>query len=138
MNILNIYLVLNSLFSFIKGVKPFYIMTRKELEDELVSRGLMWREIMGKGKNQLVMQLGEILGGVQRVPALLFGKPQCPLDEIGLQNYEMCPCEPLHNIKGHIKNILTELPRRFEEGKQLAFVDKQQLRGCDYRKKWSS
>ena len=56
-------------------------------------------------------------------------------------NYEVLPTEPLHDIKEHIANVLTELPSHFENEEKNAFQDiiecslggKEKLRGCDYR-----
>ena len=57
-----------------------------------------------------------------------------------LGNYEVLPTEPLHDMKEHIANVLTELPSHLENEKN-AFQDiieyslggKEKLRGCDYR-----
>ena len=56
-------------------------------------------------------------------------------------NYEVLPTEPLHDIKEHIANVLTELPSHLENEEKNAFQDiiecslggKEKLRGCDYR-----
>ena len=56
-------------------------------------------------------------------------------------NYEVLPSEPLHDIKEHIANVLTELPSHLEKEEKNAFQDiiecslggKEKLRGCDYR-----
>ena len=103
---------------------------------------MLYREIIDKNRQDLDTQLREMLGGVQRVPALLFGRPHQPLEEVNLERYEVCPCEPLHDVKGHIKNILTELPKHLHPGepkefvkaREIVFEDKQQYRGYEYRK----
>lgn len=51
------------------------------------------------------------------------------------------PTEPLHDIKEHIANVLTELPSHLDNEEKNAFQDiiecslggKGKLRGCDYR-----
>lgn len=56
-------------------------------------------------------------------------------------NYEVLPTEPLHDVKEHIANVLTELPSHLEKDEKIAFQDiiecsfagKEKLRGCDYR-----
>ena len=56
-------------------------------------------------------------------------------------NYEVLPTEPLHDVKEHIANVLTELPSHLEKDEKIAFRDiiecsfagKEKLRGCDYR-----
>ena len=32
-----------------------------------------------------------------------------PLTELGLERYEISPVEPLHDVKGHLSNIIEEL-----------------------------
>ena len=56
-------------------------------------------------------------------------------------NYEVLPTQPLHDVKEHIANVLTELPSHLEKDEKIAFQDviecsfvgKEKLRGCDYR-----
>ena len=56
-------------------------------------------------------------------------------------DYEVLPTEPLHDVKEHIANVLTELPSHLEKDENSAFQDiiecsfagKEKLRGCDYR-----
>ena len=56
-------------------------------------------------------------------------------------NYEVLPSEPLHDVKEHIANVLTELPSHLEKDEnsefqdiiECAFAGKEKLRGCDYR-----
>ena len=38
-------------------------------------------------------------------------------------NYEVLPSEPLHDIKEHIANVLTELPSHLENEEKNAFQD---------------
>ena len=53
----------------------------------------------------------------------------------------MLPTEPLHDIKEHIDNVLTELPPHLEKEEKNALNEiiecslggKEKLRGCDYR-----
>ena len=47
---------------------------------------------------------------VQRVLSLLVTKPEQPLTELNLDTYTILDCEPLHDLKGHLTNILEELP----------------------------
>lgn len=55
-------------------------------------------------------------------------------------NYEVLPTEPLHDVKEHIANVLTELPAHLEKEEndefqniiQCTFAGKEKLRGCDY------
>jgi len=56
-------------------------------------------------------------------------------------NYEVLPTEPLHDVKEHIANVLTELPSHLEKDEKIIafqdiieclFAGKEKLRGCDY------
>ena len=81
------------------------------------------------------------MNGIQRVPALMYNDAFKSLEEVNLQNYEILPCEPLHDITGHIKNLFAELPTHLpKEEKKLfnttvhaSFDGKDCKRGCDYR-----
>ena len=44
--------------------------------------------------------IAQSLKGAQRVPSLLITDPE----------YTILNCEPLHDLKGHLKHLLTELP----------------------------
>ena len=58
-----------------------------------------------------------------------------------IKGYEVCPSEPLHDLKGHISNmwiIIREfltVPELeiFEEVHTAIFGDKDKHKGCDYR-----
>ena len=54
--------------------------------------------------------LDDILHGVVRVPALLLPNPTQTLASLNLQKYEVLASEPLHDLKGHLINIIMELP----------------------------
>ena len=47
--------------------------------------------------------------GIVNVPALLQGVPDKSLHNFSLENYEISPVEPLHDVKGHISNLLDEI-----------------------------
>ncbi len=89
-------------------LRPFHTLKIKDLKDELQARGV---QIMnGVKKHELQMELDEILRGVIRVPALLLANPLECLQSLGLERYEVMASEPLHDLKGHIMNLITELP----------------------------
>lgn len=50
------------------------------------------------------------------MPALLLTNPTQNLSDINLDKYEVVASEPLHDIKGHIINIISELPHILPEG----------------------
>lgn len=119
------------------GLKPFHGMSTNELTRELKARKLN----STGSKPVLEARLREELGGIQRVPALLFGCQEAKLADLNLENYEIACSEPLHDIKEHIKNITTELPYHLTEDEKIAFNEhsdnanksKVQMRGSDYR-----
>ena len=92
-------------------------------------------------KKDLEVELGEILGGVQRVPALLINNHRTPIADTNLHSYEVLPGESLHDVKGHIKNLLDELKfqvednvrKHYEDAYEVAIGDKDALRGSDLR-----
>ena len=48
--------------------------------------------------------------GIQRVPSLLYEKPDAELSEYNLENYEVLLNEPMHDISNYIKNLFEEIP----------------------------
>ena len=63
----------------------------------------------GKLKPELVEIFDDLRKGIVNVPALLQGTPEASLKSLGLEIYEIAPTEPLHDIKGHISNLIEEL-----------------------------
>ena len=63
------------------------------------------------------------------------------MEDLNLERYEILPCEPLHDIVGHIKNLYEEIPVHltssekaiFTNLKNATFEGKDSKRGCDYR-----
>lgn len=58
----------------------------------------------------------DILRGVVRVPAVLLTDPSCSLLSLNLDRYEVVASEPLHDLKGHFINLITELPYVLPDG----------------------
>ena len=87
-------------------LKPLEGLLVADLREELKVRNIT---IDGKKKPQLQLELTELLQGGQRVPTLLSQNPTKSLSSLNLQNYEILDCEPLHDLKGHHYNLLTEL-----------------------------
>lgn len=78
---------------------------------------------------------------MQRVPSLLLQNPSQTLQEINLQNYTIMDCEPLHDLKGHLSNLLEEFPKLLDESLARGVTavihadlgTKETKRGGDYR-----
>jgi len=64
------------------GVKPFQNLCLKELEDECQAHGLPFPA--GARKNELQEILKEEMGGIQRVPAMMFFDQDSSLEAINL------------------------------------------------------
>ena len=60
--------------------------------------------------------------GIQMVPSILFNCPDGDLNLIGLENYEILACEPLHDIENHIKNVFEEIPHMADKKKITYFI----------------
>ncbi len=88
-------------------LKPFDGLSAAQIKEELRARGVF--DLTGN-KNQLTVRLQNELLGVQRVPSFLVTKPEQPWTELNLDTYTILDCEPLHDLKGHLTNILEELP----------------------------
>ena len=88
-------------------LKPFANLSKEQLREELRMRGVF--DLSGK-KQELAAKLQKLLCGVQRVPTMLINNPSQPLSELNLESYTVLDSEPLHDLKGHLINLLTELP----------------------------
>ena len=94
----------------------------------------------GKRKPQMQQMLDDIQKGVSNVPALLQQTPQASLQSLHLGVYEVFPTEPLHDLKGHVRNIMEETKKR-ASGETLGVLkhiektafSKCTLRCSDYR-----
>ena len=67
-------------------------------------------------KPVLQEMLEQLLQGVASVPALLLTNPTQSLSSLNIDKYEVVASEPLHDLKGHIINLLTELPHILPPG----------------------
>ena len=75
------------------------------------------------------------------MPSLLINNPTQPLSELNLQDYTILDCEPLHDLKGHLGHLLSELPSKVDQSlstdiKEVLHVHlerKETKRGGDYR-----
>lgn len=63
-----------------------------------------------KTKKEVEAVLTDTLKGVQRVPSILITNPTKSPSDLHLQHYTVLGSEPLHDLKGHLSNVVTELP----------------------------
>ena len=85
----------------------------------------------------MLTKLKTEMHGIQRVPSLFFNCPDGDLNFMGLDNYEILACEPLHDIGNHIKILFEEIPHHMTEKKVTDFIGavfsgKESKRGVDY------
>lgn len=85
-------------------IRPFDGLKVAELRRELQARGV----VDTTATKQIL--LNKTLRGVASVPALLLTNPVQNLSSLNLGRYEVVASEPLHDLKGHIINLLVELP----------------------------
>ncbi len=88
-------------------LKPFDKLLLSDLKVELTTRGIDTSNLQ---KPQMQERLKDELKGAQRVPSLLVTNPTQSLKNVNLANYEILDCEPLHDIKGHLTNLIQEIP----------------------------
>lgn len=93
-------------------VTPFKNLKVEEIRSELRSRQLY--DNLDCTKPILQEELRTILKGVHRVPTLLLTNPTQPLSELNLHRYTILNSEPLHDLKGHLSNLLMEIPHLLE------------------------
>ena len=118
-------------------LKPLDGLRIQELRKELESRGYQTGDQL---KPQLQETLTELLAGAQRVPTILILNPTQPLSNLNLSRYEVLDCEPLHDIKGHLHNLLPEIPHLLppdlkQQSKRLldTTIPKQKVSGAALR-----
>ena len=120
-------------------ILAFQKLTKDDIRRELRARGVPVDDEMKKDELHLI--LDNTLRGVARVPALLITNPAQSLQSLGLQRYEVVANEPLHDLKGHITNLITELPHILKdesatECSQLmeSCLSKEKKSGADLRR----
>ena len=119
-------------------MRPFEQLNHCQLKEELRARQIY---NFGTTKKDAWEKLHDSLRGVRRVPSLLMNNPTQKIEISNLQSYTILECEPLHDVKGHLSNILEELPYLLEiehavKCKELLDVDlfkKDTKTGADYR-----
>lgn len=103
------YMYMKNALTFVcnlTGIKPMENLKVQELRTELEKRG---QSTYRKRKPELERDFDDLRRGIVDVPALLQGVPHTPLEEISLERYEISPVEPLHDVKGHLSNLMDEL-----------------------------
>ena len=120
------------------GVNPLDNLKAQELHDEITARG---RDAGHCTKPQLQKIFNEMRNGIANVPALLQVKPREELKNLNLQHYEILSTEPMHDLKGHLSNMIDEC-LHIATNEVVAMLtkirdtvlSKDTLRASDYRK----
>ena len=87
------------------NVRPLDKLLLTDLKKELSLRDL---PVAGKKKPALEKDYDDIRLGINNFPALLQGNPEATLESLNIHHYEVSPTEPLHDLKGHLGNIVDE------------------------------
>ena len=121
------------------GIKPLDGLSKCQLQHEIQARGSNASPTMTKLKLQ--HEFHALRKGINNFPALLTSNPQTSLEEINLQQYEISACEPLHDFKGHMANLVEEIKHmvvgnaKSEVTKVISVtLGKDTLRCVDYQK----
>ena len=121
-----------------KQTCPFSKLSRAELKQELKSRNVNL-EYTKDTKKDLLPTLKKELRGAKRVPILLLNNLlTIDLKNLGLSKYDLSMVECMHDVAGHIDNILVELPHHLKtddkkvvnEMLQVYYAEKDKKRCC--------
>ena len=121
-----------------KKINPLNDLRIADLRCELQTRGI---STCGKKRVELDKELLQLQKGISNIPALLQPTPEMTLSSAKLENYEVCPTEPLHDLKGHFSALITAASSIAEEEVSVilnevkeSVLNKNTLRCSDYRK----
>ena len=119
-------------------INPLSNLKVSELRKELEKHGV---NIKNKRKIQLQQEMENLQKGISNVPCILLSFPKISLRSINLKSYEVFPTEPLHDLRGHARNLIDEVTK-LAKGENLkvlkkiesTVLNKSTLRCSDYRK----
>ena len=116
----------------LNNLHMFSKLKKHEVEIELQERNIKY--YCEKKGDELQQKLRSEMHGIQRVPALLFTEPEVSPEKLLFESYEILPCEPLHDVKGHILNHVKNKKEKLLQ-KTIDYVmgGKKCKRGVDYR-----
>ena len=77
-----------------------------------------------KGTKEVERILKDNLSGLSQAPAMTFGNTTASLKDLNLERYEISPVEPLHDLKGPIKNVWEILPLHLTPRVKELFLEK--------------
>ena len=74
-------------------------------------------------KDELEAKYENVMTGIHHLPGILYESRKTNLNEVGLDDYEILPVEPLHTIAGHIKNIYQAMPSNLTKQEKQELED---------------
>ena len=90
---------------------------------------------------ELDKELAQLQKGTSNLPALLQTTPEATLESCNLSYYEVLPAKPLHDLKGHLSDIIPAAAgiaknetHAMINDIQVSILSKTTLRCSDYRK----
>ena len=95
------------------NVHYFSNLKKDDIKCELIDRKVKFN-LDAPVKNLRELLIDEMYG-IQRLPALMFTKPNASLKELNLERYEILNNEPLHDLSNHVKNLYEEIPSHFHK-----------------------
>lgn len=115
------------------------ILAKAELEAELSGHRL--KPVLTQTKKEMQVEFDSLRKGITTLPALLTSDPERDITEMNIRHYEVSPCEPLHDFKGHMSNVIGEIKKQVTSNTKAevekvttAMLGKDTLRCVDYRK----
>ena len=93
------------------NTKYFTNLKKDDIKCELIDRKVKFN--LDAPVTDLRELLVDEMHGIQRLPALMFTKPDASLKDLNLEQYEILNNEPLHDLSNHTKNLYEELPSHF-------------------------
>lgn len=102
------------------SVSPFNRMKKVEYEKECTKRKICYD---GDKLEDVKAAFTEHMAGVVRVPSYRFKNPDFTFSNHYMSLFEISPAAPLHDVKGHISHVLTEIEYILEGGKYIALFE---------------
>ncbi|XP_066924658.1 uncharacterized protein [Clytia hemisphaerica] len=121
-------------------MNPLSNLKAQDLFNEVMDRNLLEKD-SSLLKDYLEHLLKTEMAGLVRPPALCKGCVNISTEETNTSKYEISPSEPLHDLKGHIRNLWdllpdhlpTNLKEEFEKEVAIILGRKDKYRGTDFR-----
>ena len=99
------------------GIRPMDGLTKLELQKELqtrvrngsISQPQTAPSLAQMKKKELQQELTQARKGICNFPALVAHNPRKSMNDLNIDEYEVASPEPLHDFKGHMQNLISEI-----------------------------